>query len=86
FLFVTAIGRVRLVHTATAELATYRICWAGCSAVVMACYTAASSTCSATFGASASATIIGCNTAFGTCQAACAAFLLRENTALSRYK
>ena len=74
--FVRAIGCLGLVHTATAEPAAYRICWPGCSAVVMACYTAGGSTCRATLGASVPATIIGCNTAFGTCQAACAALLL----------
>lgn len=54
----------------------YGICQAGCSAVVMACYSAAGFTWGATLGASAPATIVACNAAFGTCQAACAAVLL----------
>ncbi|KAH8691071.1 hypothetical protein GQ44DRAFT_720093 [Phaeosphaeriaceae sp. PMI808] len=65
-----------LARSASAGPAAYGICQAGCSAVVMACYTAAGFTWGATLGASAPATIIGCNAAFGTCQAACAATLL----------
>jgi hypothetical protein len=54
----------------------YGVCQAGCSAVVMACYSAAGFTWGATLGATAPASIILCNSAFGTCQAACAAVLL----------
>lgn len=46
----------------------YAICQAGCSSVVMACYTAGGATWGATLGATAPATILGCNTAYGTCQ------------------
>ncbi|KAK2053080.1 hypothetical protein LY76DRAFT_554606 [Colletotrichum caudatum] len=54
----------------------YRVCQAGCSAVVMACYMAGGATWGATLGATAGPTIIGCNAAYGTCQAACASVLL----------
>ncbi|KAE8371456.1 hypothetical protein BDV26DRAFT_286779 [Aspergillus bertholletiae] len=56
--------------------AAYGVCQAGCSAVVMACYSAAGFTWGATLGVSAPAFVIACNTAYGTCQAACAATLL----------
>ena len=55
---------------------SYGLCQAGCSSVVMACYSAAGFTWGATLGASAPASIIGCNAAYGSCQAACAATLL----------
>ena len=42
----------------------YGVCQAGCSAVVMACYSAAGFTWGATLGATAPATVIACNTAF----------------------
>jgi hypothetical protein len=74
--FVTAIGCMELFHTATAGPTAYGICQAGCSAVVMACYTAGGFTWGATLGATAPTTIVGCNTAFDTFQAACAAVLL----------
>ncbi|RMZ66309.1 hypothetical protein GMOD_00005407 [Pyrenophora seminiperda CCB06] len=50
---------------ASAGPAAYGLCQAGCSAVVMACYSAAGFTWGATLGASAPASIIACNTAFG---------------------
>ncbi|EYE99131.1 uncharacterized protein EURHEDRAFT_470710 [Aspergillus ruber CBS 135680] len=65
-----------LASTAIAGPIGYGICQAGCSGVVMACYSAAGFTWGATLGASAPASIIACNTAYGTCQAACAAVLL----------
>lgn len=65
-----------LARSASAGPAGYGVCQAGCSAVVMACYSAAGFTWGATLGASAPATIIACNTAYGSCQAACAAVLL----------
>jgi hypothetical protein len=74
--FVTAIGGMELLHTATAGPTAYGICQTGCSAVTMACYTAGGFTWGATLGATAPTTIVGCNTAFGTFQAACAAVLL----------
>jgi hypothetical protein len=54
------------------------ICYAGCAAVVVACYAAAGATFgTVTAGVGTPAAIIGCNSAFGTCQAACmAAFFL----------
>ncbi|KAK2042028.1 hypothetical protein LZ31DRAFT_471277 [Colletotrichum somersetense] len=61
---------------ALAGPAAYGICQAGCSAVVMACYTAGGATWGATLGAPAGPTIIGCNLAYGTCQAACASVIL----------
>ncbi|KAK1955786.1 hypothetical protein LY78DRAFT_542662, partial [Colletotrichum sublineola] len=54
----------------------YGVCQAGCSAVVMACYTAAGATWGATLGLTAAPSVIGCNVAYGTCQAACASVLL----------
>lgn len=54
----------------------YGICQAGCSAIVMACYSAAGFTWGATLGATAPATILACNSSFGFCQAACASALL----------
>ncbi|EUC40077.1 hypothetical protein COCMIDRAFT_109719 [Bipolaris oryzae ATCC 44560] len=65
-----------LASPISAGPAGYGLCQAGCSAIVMACYSAAGFTWGATLGASAPASIIACNTAFGTCQAACAAVLL----------
>ncbi|KAE8144257.1 hypothetical protein BDV25DRAFT_145813 [Aspergillus avenaceus] len=65
-----------LAYNAFAGPAAYGVCQAGCSAVVMACYSAAGFTWGATLGASAPASIIACNGAYGTCQAACAATLL----------
>ena len=74
-LCLAAIG-LALAHSASAGPVGYGTCQAGCSAVVMACYSAAGFTWGATLGASAPATIVACNTAFGTCQSACAAVLL----------
>lgn len=65
-----------LARSTSAGPVGYGICQAGCSAIVMACYSAAGFTWGATLGASAPATIVACNTAFGSCQAACAAVLL----------
>jgi hypothetical protein len=65
-----------LTHSVSAGPIGYGICQAGCSAVVMACYSAGGATWGATLGATAPATIVGCNLAFGQCQAACAAVLL----------
>ena len=74
--FLLAAICLSFVSTALAGPAAYGACQAGCSAVVMACYSAAGFTWGATLGVSAPASIIACNTAFGTCQAACAAVLL----------
>jgi hypothetical protein len=74
-LYFTAIS-IALIPSASAGPVGYGICQAGCSAVVMACYSAAGFTWGATLGASAPATILACNAAFGTCQGACAAVLL----------
>ncbi|XP_014552310.1 hypothetical protein COCVIDRAFT_110563 [Bipolaris victoriae FI3] len=74
-LFIVIIS-LAFASPALAGPAAYGLCQAGCSAVVMACYSAAGFTWGATLGASAPASIIACNTAFGTCQAACAAVLL----------
>lgn len=67
---------VQLASSSIAGPLAYGICQAGCSSVVMACYTAGGATWGATLGISAPATILGCNSAFGACQAACAAALL----------
>jgi hypothetical protein len=73
---VTAAVLLGIMHVAYAGPLAYGLCQAGCSSVVMACYTAGGATWGATLGATAPATIVGCNTAFGICQAACAAVLL----------
>lgn len=52
------------------------ICYAGCAAVVTACYAAAGFTFgTVTAGVGTPAVILACNSAFGTCQAACMAAL-----------
>ncbi|KAL8849713.1 MAG: hypothetical protein Q9221_005323 [Calogaya cf. arnoldii] len=57
--------------------AGYGICQAGCSAVVVACYSGAGFTFgTVTAGAAIPAAIVACNSTFGTCQAACAAVLI----------
>lgn len=71
-----AIITLAFASPASARPTAYRLCQAGCSAVVIACYSAAGFTWGARLGASAPASIIACNTAFGTFQAACAAVLL----------
>lgn len=76
FNVITILAISTFPSSITAGPAGYGVCQAGCSAVVMACYTAAGFTWGATLGATAPATIIGCNTAYGACQAACAAVLL----------
>ncbi|RPA84721.1 hypothetical protein BJ508DRAFT_412476 [Ascobolus immersus RN42] len=54
----------------------YGVCQAGCSAVVMACYSAAGAVWGATAGLGAAPAVLACNAAYGTCQSACAAVLL----------
>lgn len=54
----------------------YGICQAGCSAVVVACCSAAGFTFGTVAAAAAPSAIIACNGAYGTCQAAWAAVLL----------
>ncbi|KAJ5738444.1 hypothetical protein N7493_001599 [Penicillium malachiteum] len=71
------LGTIFLTPTVLAGPIGYGICQAGCSSVVMACYVAGGATWGAVLGATAPATIVGCNAAFGTCQAACAAVLLK---------
>lgn len=73
-----------LTASVSAGPIAYGACQAGCSAVVMACYTAAGATWGATLGATAPATVIGCNAAYGTCQAACAAILLAPTPCMAR--
>jgi hypothetical protein len=62
-----------LIGQSVAGPAAYGLCQTGCSALVVACYTAAG----ATFGtvvaaAAAPPAILGCNAAFGACSAKCA--------------
>ena len=67
-----------LLSAATTSLAgplAYGICQAGCSGLVVACYSAAGFTFGTVAAAAAPAAIVGCNSAYGTCQAACAASL-----------
>ncbi|CAE7186653.1 hypothetical protein PTTW11_07002 [Pyrenophora teres f. teres] len=75
-LATVATASLIFAHSASAGPIGYGICQAGCSAVVMACYSAAGFTWGATLGATAPASILACNAAYGTCQAACAAVLL----------
>ncbi len=66
-----------LTALTSAGPAGYGICQAGCSAVVVACYSGAGFTFgTVTAGAAIPAAIVACNSAFGTCQAACAAVLI----------
>ena len=66
-----------LTTLTSAGPAAYGICQAGCSAVVVACYSGAGFTFgTVTAGAGIPAAIVACNSAYGTCQAACAAVLI----------
>ncbi|KAI4226682.1 MAG: hypothetical protein L6R36_002995 [Xanthoria steineri] len=66
-----------LTAVTSAGPAGYGVCQAGCSAVVVACYSGAGFTFgTVTAGAAVPAAIVACNSAFGTCQAACAAVLI----------
>ncbi|KAF1972950.1 hypothetical protein BU23DRAFT_554800 [Bimuria novae-zelandiae CBS 107.79] len=73
---IAATAMVALAGTTAAGPIGYGICQAGCSAVVVACYSAAGFTFGTVAAAAAPAAIAACNTAYGTCQAACAAVLL----------
>ena len=55
-----------------AGIISYGICQAGCSAVVVACYSAAGFVFGTVAAGAAPPAIIACNAAFGTCQAKCA--------------
>lgn len=75
--------RLSTLLTATATISTanagplgYGICQAGCSAVVMACYSAAGAVWGATAGIGAAPAVLACNAGYGTCQAACAVVAL----------
>lgn len=66
-----------ILALANAGPAAYGVCQAGCSGVVVACYSGAGFTFgTVTAGAGIPAAIVACNSAYGTCQAACAAVLL----------
>jgi len=68
---------VAMLGTASAGPLAYGICQAGCSTLVVACYTAGGLTFGAvTAGAGAPAVALACNAGYGTCQAACAAAIL----------
>ena len=67
---------VLLAPLASAGPVSYGVCQAGCTGVVMACYSAAGFTWGATVGAIAPATIVACSTAFGSCQVTYASVLL----------
>ncbi|KAF8434007.1 cysteine-rich protein [Terfezia claveryi] len=63
--------------TASAGPLAYGICQAGCSALVVSCYTAGGLTFGTiTAGAGAPAIALACNASYGVCQAACAAAIL----------
>lgn len=65
-----------LAASSTAGPLAYGICQAGCSAVVVACYSAAGAVFgTVTAGAGTSAVILACNAAYGSCQSACGAAL-----------
>lgn len=63
---------LNIVTPAAAGPIAYGICQAGCSALVIACYSAAGFTFGTVAAPAAPAAIVGCNSAFGTCQASCA--------------
>lgn len=66
-----------LVNSALGGPAAAGVCYAGCSAVVVACYAAAGFTFgTVTAGVGTPAAIIACNSAFGICESACVAALL----------
>lgn len=66
-----------LVAFTSAGPLAYGVCQAGCSAVVVACYSGAGFTFgTVTAGAGIPAAVLACNSAYGTCQAACAAAIL----------
>lgn len=73
---LTPLLLLALASPALAGPLGYGICQAGCSAVVMACYSAAGAVWGATAGVGAAPAVIACNLAYGKCQAACAAVLL----------
>lgn len=54
----------------------YGVCQAGCSGVVVACYSAAGFVFGTVCVLAAPPAILQCNAAYGTCQMACAATLL----------
>ncbi|KAK6842002.1 hypothetical protein PG987_002862 [Apiospora arundinis] len=69
---------ILILSAATSTLAgpsAYGACQAGCSGLVVACYSAAGFTFGTVAAAAAPAAIVACNGAYGTCQAACAAAL-----------
>lgn len=70
------LATICLASGAVAGPIGYGICQAGCSAVVVACYSAAGFTFGTVAAAAAPAAIGACNTAYGACQAACAAVAL----------
>lgn len=65
-------------NVAQAGPLTAGICYAGCAAVTVACFTAAGFTFGTVPGAVIAATpaLAMCNTAFGTCEAACVAAVI----------
>ncbi len=66
-----------LLTLTAAGPASYGICQAGCSAVVVACYSAAGAVFgTVTAGVATAPAILGCNVAFGKCSAVCAGILL----------
>ncbi|XP_031627512.1 uncharacterized protein LOC116343537 [Contarinia nasturtii] len=67
-----------LITVATGGPIGAGICYAGCAAVVVACFSAAGAVFGATGGAAiaASPALVGCNSAFGVCEAACVAALV----------
>uniref|UniRef100_A0A915DLM3 Cysteine-rich protein n=1 Tax=Ditylenchus dipsaci TaxID=166011 RepID=A0A915DLM3_9BILA len=66
-----------LLNFANGGPAAAGICYAGCAAVVTACYAAAGFTFGTiTAGLGTPAAILACNSAFGVCEAACVAALL----------
>jgi hypothetical protein len=77
FKLITTLATALLIGQSAAGPIGYGICQAGCSGLVVACYTAAG----ATFGtvvaaAAAPPAILGCNAAFGACSAKCAVVAL----------
>ena len=63
-----------MLGTASAGPLAYGVCQAGCSALVVSCYTAGGLTFgTVTAGVGVPAVALACNASYGVCQAACAA-------------
>jgi len=71
-LITTLAAAAILVGQSTAGPAAYGVCQSGCSAVAVACYSAAGFTFGAVAAVAAPPAIVACNSAFGVCSGKCA--------------